>query len=369
MRAPSEISSLYSSTGTFTTLSTIQGLGSISGRAMKTLGKAVVYGIDSILIRRRLAQIESHLGASTEGDEQSYEDLLEFSRSVYSWTIRKRSLRLIMARIGSMEFQDLATSVVALHSSSDLYLHLSCVLECLWWDNVESDTNTDTLSNDAIGSEAASSNKKRSYYRSTGCDAYLSSLPIQNDNIPDFLLCSPAILYFALVASLGRRDHSRIMVELGMLSFLRELGCFDKRASSVREGSASQLLLRVIAAKLDPVSDYAAYLAVVGCLDEMKDSRLDLQTLEVTSAESDNDIAGLIEDTISFTKSMATPNGDKLFGNSRFRKASVPSTYLFEYVTNGDVGFAETPAGLPSEENLIYQLCHRIVVHLVLYAY
>uniref|UniRef100_A0A0W0GAZ2 Uncharacterized protein n=1 Tax=Moniliophthora roreri TaxID=221103 RepID=A0A0W0GAZ2_MONRR len=181
-----------------------------------------------------------------------------------------------MARISSMEFQDLAASVVALHSSSDLYLHLSCVLECLWWDNVESETNTDTSSNDPRQHPSTENGRITAQQG--------------NNNIPDFL-CSPAILYFALVASFGRRDHSRIMVELGMLSFLRELECFDKRANA-------------------------------------KSSRRDFQTLEVTSAESDNDIAGLVEDTISFTKSTTIPNGDKLLGNSGFRKASVPPTYF-----------------------------------------
>lgn len=83
-----ETSSILTRTGTFTSSSTIPGLGATSGKAFKRLGTALVNGVDAILIRRKIAQLETIFGQKTTKPTESSSlkslccDLLELSRCV-----------------------------------------------------------------------------------------------------------------------------------------------------------------------------------------------------------------------------------------------------------------------------------------------
>ncbi|KIK54069.1 hypothetical protein GYMLUDRAFT_919536 [Collybiopsis luxurians FD-317 M1] len=128
----SESSSIFTTTRTLTSLSTAPGLGYLSGRAIHRVGAVVVDGIDAIVIRRRLAQIEAVLGqwcGRVEICNETrilYKDLLECVRPIYEQSIRKRALLLIMGKIGSLEFECLA-SVIAETNIFELYYILKAV--------------------------------------------------------------------------------------------------------------------------------------------------------------------------------------------------------------------------------------------------
>ncbi|KAF9069016.1 hypothetical protein BDP27DRAFT_1421442 [Rhodocollybia butyracea] len=87
-----DTSSVFTSTGTFTSASTIPGLGALSGKAIKQVGIAVVNGVNAIIIQRRLAQLEATLGQKDTMTHSSdvkslYSDLLELARTIYSLPI------------------------------------------------------------------------------------------------------------------------------------------------------------------------------------------------------------------------------------------------------------------------------------------
>ncbi len=86
-----DASSIFTNTGTSTSLSTAMGMGSTTGRAIRHLGALVVRGtLKEVTIRRRLAQIESlwngHKGlktwAASELIKSHYSDLIELSQYV-----------------------------------------------------------------------------------------------------------------------------------------------------------------------------------------------------------------------------------------------------------------------------------------------
>lgn len=82
MSEDSETSSIL----TITSSSTVPGLGSLSGKAIKRVGTAVLNRVEDILIRRRLAQAEALLGQRADTANANsvlkslYSDLLELSR-------------------------------------------------------------------------------------------------------------------------------------------------------------------------------------------------------------------------------------------------------------------------------------------------
>ncbi|KAE9405104.1 hypothetical protein BT96DRAFT_972688 [Gymnopus androsaceus JB14] len=110
----SETSSIITSARTISSSSTIPGLGALSGRAITALGSAVINGVESILIRRRLAQIENiferGLPQSSDDLRAIYSDLLELSRPPYSRSLQTRALQLIQDNFGNMEIEGLTTS-------------------------------------------------------------------------------------------------------------------------------------------------------------------------------------------------------------------------------------------------------------------
>jgi hypothetical protein len=80
--ADSTVTSIY----TTTTTRTIPGIGSLSGKFIHGFGKAVLRGVDSVIIRRRLTYLESVCPLFDERPpndiEQIYADLLEMARQV-----------------------------------------------------------------------------------------------------------------------------------------------------------------------------------------------------------------------------------------------------------------------------------------------
>ncbi|KAF9067615.1 hypothetical protein BDP27DRAFT_1449021 [Rhodocollybia butyracea] len=133
----SETGTILTSTGTAATSSTIPGPGALSGKAIKLFGTLVMQGLDAIIYRRRLAQIEHILqkdpdamtNLNLKARKLLYSDLIELS--VYSVSIRTRAFRLIMRKIGRKDLQDLATVIVHLSSSETRYDILRDMFFCV----------------------------------------------------------------------------------------------------------------------------------------------------------------------------------------------------------------------------------------------
>ncbi|KAJ3993525.1 G-protein alpha subunit-domain-containing protein [Lentinula boryana] len=254
----SETSSIFTSTGTFTSSSTVPGLGALSGKAIKRFGSAVVNGVDAILIRRRLAQIEDHFAQKTDGTVQSdalkslYSDLLELSRPVYSLSIRTRAFRVIMGKVGGMDFENLAQAMIdwPLSESYDL---LKAMITCLRTDLSKS--NLDSVNNAHETGRAARLNA----FFAAGHDAYTSRLPPGFfRNIPQSSFVIPFLLYIAFsVASSSTSSFSRLAIEVDLLSFITDLypdilsSTIDRRMYSF----PAQLVLHALSEKLDPAVD------------------------------------------------------------------------------------------------------------------
>ncbi|KAI3602179.1 g-protein subunit alpha 2 [Moniliophthora roreri] len=258
----SEIASTTSA-ATYTTSSTIVGLGSLSGKVIKRLGQAIIGRVDVMLLRRRLAHIEryfSNQNSFSAGDEGIYGDLLELSRDGYEHRFRARAFRLIMARIGSMDL-DLAPSTVQIVSTLDIYLHLSEVFSCLWNKGVASDISSPPPYTPSHDNPRL--NEQESTRLSDAYEAYVTAFPshIQIDGLPRFFFYSPFLIYLAQIVSLGTREHARLVVQLGIIDFLRTLGLSEK-INQVREALAPRILLYTLLSRLDPVSDSDIYSSV-----------------------------------------------------------------------------------------------------------
>uniref|UniRef100_A0A0W0GCB4 Uncharacterized protein n=1 Tax=Moniliophthora roreri TaxID=221103 RepID=A0A0W0GCB4_MONRR len=244
----SERSSLLSKTGTFTSTSTIPGIGSVSGRVIKRLGQVVVNGVDTFIVRRRLGQIEEYSreeALSTDDREkvlECFDDLLEFSRSIYTFPVRERASRVIMAKIGKMNFEDLATALVSTGSVS-----------------VASDAAT-------ILEEATM--KRLLVHRTAALETYIAAFPRKQQNMPGFILHSAFLLYLAYVAGLGSPVYARIIVELDIINFLHDLGFFNP-SHQVDAAVAGRLLLHVLMRKLQLESSSVAYQSVSSSLTEL----------------------------------------------------------------------------------------------------
>ncbi|ESK84355.1 guanine nucleotide-binding protein subunit alpha [Moniliophthora roreri MCA 2997] len=253
----SERSSLLSRTGTFTSTSTIPGIGSVSGRVIKRLGQVVVNGVDTFIVRRRLGQIEEYVreeALSTDDREkvlECFDDLLEFSRSIYTFPVRERASRVIMAKIGKMNFEDLATALVSTGSVSVAYEHLS-----------------DVLGSDAATIPEEATMKRLLVHRTAALETYIAAFPRKQQNMPGFILHSAFLLYLAYVAGLGSPVYARIIVELDIINFLHDLGFFNP-THQVDAAIAGRLLLHVLTRKLQLESSSVAYQSVSSSLTEL----------------------------------------------------------------------------------------------------
>ncbi|KAJ3840605.1 hypothetical protein EV361DRAFT_918938 [Lentinula raphanica] len=217
----SEASSIYTNTDTFTSSSTIPGLGSLSGKAIKRFGSAVVNGVDAILIRRRLAQIEDTLGPTSDGIAEAsvvkslYDDLLELSRPVYGMAIRTRAFRVIMSKVGGMNFEDLAQAIIR-WPISDSYDLLKSMMACLRQDSNHSETQS-------VHNLLDSTKPPRlDIFLAAGNDAYRSRLPFAPSKIdPRKSLAIAFLMFIAFsVVSSSKPSFSRLVLEIDLLSFL-----------------------------------------------------------------------------------------------------------------------------------------------------
>ncbi|KAF5367665.1 hypothetical protein D9757_010994 [Collybiopsis confluens] len=243
----SRASSIFSSSGqvTVTSSSTIPGLGALSGKVIKRLGSAVVNQFDAVLIRRRLSQIEnvfrmhSDNAMGPDSVRGLYSDILELSRPVYSLSIRTRALRLIMGRVGAMEFEDLVEAVVAWPLSESESL-LRVMLKCL--------------------SENVFPSARLMTFYVAGKEGYKSHLPYSSpDGMSRASFWIPFLSFIAL-ASASNPDpaFSRfVMTELNMFSLVTEIypGILEPRSRLPDLLLPARLFLRALLESLDSDTD------------------------------------------------------------------------------------------------------------------
>ncbi|KAJ3767848.1 hypothetical protein FB446DRAFT_775315 [Lentinula raphanica] len=225
----SESSSIFTSRGTFSSSSTIPGLGYYSGKVIERLGSAVVNGVDAILIRHRLAQIKAKLGPKSDGIAKAgvvktlYDDLLELSRPIYGLSIRTQAFQVIMSKVGGMVFEDLAQAV-ADWSPSESYNLLKTMMACLHLDT--------------------------------------SHLPFfSSENVSPMSFAMPLLLFIALLVALSSKpSFSRLVTEAGLPSFINNfyptisIAPLEQRRYLYPACSTIQSLLEVLDTEIDSLS-------------------------------------------------------------------------------------------------------------------
>ncbi|KAJ3843377.1 hypothetical protein F5878DRAFT_605005 [Lentinula raphanica] len=272
MYSASDSSSIFS-IGTFTsTTSTVSGLGSLSGKAIKRVGSAVVDGVDAILIRRRLAQIEDSLGPTSDvitktGVVKSlYSDLLELSRPVYSLSTRTRAFRVIMSKIGGLDFEDLARAVAdwPMMESYDL---LITVMTSLFQDSSNSEAQSLNNIHESEGSA------RLDILFAAGDDAYESQVPFAlAENVPRRSFAIAFLLFIAFSVALNSDpSFSRVVLETGLLSFIVNLYPDFSKETTLRQQSyffPAHLTLHTLLERLDPEVDSLFISQLKNMLDE-----------------------------------------------------------------------------------------------------
>ncbi|KAF9067667.1 G-protein alpha subunit-domain-containing protein [Rhodocollybia butyracea] len=252
--------SVFTSTRTFTPTSTITGLGFLSGKAIKRVGTVIVNGIDALLIRRRLGQLEATLdqtntttATADPSDVQSlYSDLLELSRPVYSLSIRTRAFRVIMGKVGGMDFQDLAIAVAnwPIYEAYDL---LKAMILCF-----RNPSTTDLLN--SVGDNG----EKLKRYCNAGLDAYKACSPYKTSASPGPMstrksnLCIAFLLYLGLTSSFSKDPaFSRLLMELNIPLFITETypNILKPKHRWSMHLLPARLLLHALIENLDPVKD------------------------------------------------------------------------------------------------------------------
>ncbi|KAJ4000845.1 hypothetical protein F5050DRAFT_283961 [Lentinula boryana] len=146
----------YDTNETESSATTVWGPGTLSGKAIKSLGEASLRGVDKLIVRWRLAKINAILPgltspgsllrnpASGEQLEKIYDDLLELSRlDFYDAKVRQKALKMIMMQIGSREANQLLLCV-AKWPREEIIIFLSEMMPCipLLWHNTDRDTST-----------------------------------------------------------------------------------------------------------------------------------------------------------------------------------------------------------------------------------
>uniref|UniRef100_A0A0W0FXN6 Uncharacterized protein n=1 Tax=Moniliophthora roreri TaxID=221103 RepID=A0A0W0FXN6_MONRR len=105
----------YATDDTGSSATTIWGPGTLSGKAIKSLGEASLRGVEKLLIRWKFAKISQVLASEAKNGklEKIHDDLLELSRlDFYDAKVRHKALRLIMMQIGSGETTHLTMCIV-----------------------------------------------------------------------------------------------------------------------------------------------------------------------------------------------------------------------------------------------------------------
>ncbi|KAJ3722517.1 hypothetical protein C8R42DRAFT_709597 [Lentinula raphanica] len=294
----SESSSIYTNTDTFTSSSTIPGLGSLSGKAIKRFGSAVVNGVDAILIRRRLVQIEDSLGPTSNSIaeasvvESLYDDLLELSRPVYGLSIRTRAFRVIMSKVGGMDFEDLAQAMIR-WPLSDSYDLLKAMMACLHQDSSHPETQP-------INNMLESTRPPRpDILLAAGNDAYRSRLPFApSKSNPRRSFAIAFLMFIAFsVASSSKPSFSRLIIEVDLLSFLThfypDISISTPRRPVAAGSSGRRYLDQPMHLKLFP-----AHLTMHALLEKL-DSNQDALSVSQLQSILDHDSFHLSSDTLT----------------------------------------------------------------------
>ncbi|KAJ3722487.1 hypothetical protein C8R42DRAFT_720852 [Lentinula raphanica] len=287
----SESSSIFTSGGTFTSSSTVPGLGYLSGKVIKRFGSAVVNGVDAILIRRRLAQIEDSLGPTSDGIVETpgvvqslYSDLLELSRPVYSFTIRTRAIRVIISKVGAMDFQDLARAMIdwPLPESYDLLkVMMACLRQELSYSETKS-VNTD--------SESEKSARLDLFY-AAGNEAYKSQLPFRlSDGVPRRSFAAVFLLFIAFTVALSSKpSFSRLVLESGLLSLIKDI--YPNITSTTLERQSylfpAYLAVEALLESLDPEVDSVYITQLKNMLDDESSQQDTLTPIRLAISQHD----------------------------------------------------------------------------------
>lgn len=125
---------IESITDTVSSATTEWGPGTLSGRAIKSLGEASLRGFDKLLVRYRLAKIHSNLQSQPVSYDKMlkiHDDLLEMSRmDVYDYGVRHKALRIILMQVGSRETVHLTTCITK-WPQEDIQVFLSEIIPCI----------------------------------------------------------------------------------------------------------------------------------------------------------------------------------------------------------------------------------------------
>lgn len=319
--------SISTGTGTLTSSSTIPGLGATSGKVFKRLGSVVVNGVDAILIRRRLAQIERTLvrksDASIDSDalRSLYADLLELSRWVsstqqsssniliqysspaYTLSVRVRAFRLIMDKVGGLDFKELAAAFIRLPLSDCCDL-LEAMISCLQKEEERFERTyvirlfVDIAFNCQLFSEQNPRKVRKAYkevisvflpdaYLAAGMDAYntraVSSIPSHYGRY------SALMLFIGLAISLSQTlTFSRMLIsELDILDFIPQIYARHSVVLKLNDvwteyPLPADLVLRLLSLSLDQMDD-------VRSIDQI----LELQQVERFTSSLDHRLAQL----------------------------------------------------------------------------
>ncbi|KAL0564450.1 hypothetical protein V5O48_017597 [Marasmius crinis-equi] len=352
MNEYSELSSIYSSTGTQTSGSTVIGLGYLSGRAIKRLGEVVLNGVDYILVNRQLKKMEAYFSNQwDEGNRDTREmcrSLIEFTHPGYILSVRTRSLRLIMMQIGKAKFEGLAGALEDIDAPSTYHQHLSEVLECVRGVDVASRVENVPERERAIHQKAlAHLTATREAYLLAASSVGFRSTELHRSSGPfpqtlDHNI--PLILYFAFIASRDNLYSARILVDIAVLEFLESVGLVN--TSTIGCGIATGLLLHVLDLRLGPESNLALKERIKSSISTLKDLHSDAsgsnsgmgaetwQILENSSPEtSPEDVRNMI---VEFTKTRCTLVSEKpvkllLVGSGEAGKSTIQKQLIRSY--------------------------------------
>ncbi|ESK92435.1 hypothetical protein Moror_4472 [Moniliophthora roreri MCA 2997] len=227
-------------------------------------------------------------------------DLLKSMRP-HGHEVRIRAFKIVMAGIGSMEFEDLAVSATLLLPRMDFHLHVYDVLRSI----SQNVPHNMTWAHQSIQTESA----ERSTYLTAGSDAYFASFERHRFNKEDqtkstFFPYSACILYLTRIASLGNRQHARTIVDIGIIPFLDSL-----RPHSPSFLSVVAILFHVLSKRLDPDRDKLAYGSIhtrLHALRELTKAIPSFVALERYSSPFDIRIA--IQDAILSVESNPAPD-------------------------------------------------------------
>ncbi|KAL0569345.1 hypothetical protein V5O48_012617 [Marasmius crinis-equi] len=232
----SEASSICSS-------STVHGLGYLSGRAIKSLGEAVLNGLDYVLVTRQLGRMESYFaGQWNEENPETREMcrlLIEFAHPGYILSVRTRAMCLIMSQIGAGKFKGLAGALDDIESSSTYHRHLLEVWDCV--NGIEDARDYLKTVPDNQEREVQARIVK---HLSAAQQSYLSSLKdndasnSKSESHPTVNQNARLIVYLAFIAAHNHADNAHILLQIDIISLLHSIGLFtaSRKSAGVMAG-------------------------------------------------------------------------------------------------------------------------------------